>query len=69
MCQMSAYVVESTGEKLLQENVTRLEVKKGRVYLSSLFEGTSEMESVVLDHIDFSAGRLVFKHGDGGESE
>ncbi len=61
MCQVSAYVQEGTKEELLKENVTKLEILTGGLRMSTLFEGTVDLPDLVLDHIDFSAGKVVLK--------
>lgn len=59
MCQMSVYVEDDGKEELLKENVTKMEVMEKGIRLSTLFEGASDFNNMVLRHVDFSAGRAV----------
>ena len=59
MCQMSVYVENDGKEELLKENVTKMEIVGGGVRLSTLFEGAADFNDMVLQHVDFSAGRAV----------
>lgn len=59
MCQMSVYVENDGKEELLKENVTKMEIVGKGVRLSTLFEGAADFNDMVLQQIDFSAGRAV----------
>ena len=59
MCQVSAYIKSGEQEELVKENVTRLEMLKNGVRINTLFEGSVDLEDMAVDHIDFTAGRLI----------
>ncbi len=71
MCQVSAYVKDGDQEVLLRENVTSLEMLGEGVRMSTLFEGPADFLELSVDHIDFSAGRLILTKNevDKGERE
>jgi hypothetical protein len=62
MCQVSAYVKQGAKEELLKENVTKLELSPGGLRMSTLFEGTVDLPDLVVNHIDFSAGKVVLEN-------
>lgn len=59
MCQMSVFVKDGEKEELFQENVTRMEILDKGVRINTLFEGPADISDMRVDHIDFSAGRIV----------
>ena len=61
MCQVSAYVKKGPKEELLKENVTKLEFVTGGLRMGTLFEGTVDLPDLVVNHIDFSAGKVVLE--------
>ncbi len=63
MCQVTMYVREQEKEELIMENVTSLEPLASGYRVGSLFEAPSDFEDLVLEQIDFLAGKLVFRKG------
>ncbi|MFN2353644.1 MAG: CooT family nickel-binding protein [Desulfopila sp.] len=61
MCQVSAYIKSDEQQELVKENVTRLEMLKNGLRISTLFEGAVDLEDMVVDHIDFTNGRLILE--------
>jgi predicted RNA-binding protein len=61
MCQVSAYLVDGGKEELLKENVTKLEMLTDGLRITTLFEGSVDLSEMVLNSIDFSAGKIVFE--------
>ncbi len=61
MCQMSVFVEKSGSESLLKENVTKLEIVDNSVRVSTLFEGPTDLENMVLRFIDFTAGKVLLE--------
>lgn len=59
MCQVSMYVKRDDTEELVKENVTRLECDKQGIKVSTLFEGETIVDGAVLQHIDFSEGKIL----------
>ncbi|MDH5298015.1 MAG: CooT family nickel-binding protein [Desulfobulbaceae bacterium] len=61
-------VLEAEGEqKKIMDNVTRLEVLKDGVRISTLFEAPREIVSARLQSIDFLNGTVTLVHDKGGE--
>ncbi len=58
MCQMSVLVVENEKEELVMESVTRLEVQKGGVEVSTFFEEPKFVPGVQVQSIDFLGGKV-----------
>jgi len=58
MCQTSIIIEQSSGEELLLENVTALEVLDEGLIISTLFEGTKEYPGVAIRRIDFDNGKV-----------
>jgi len=51
--------MEKSGEEeLLLENVTTLEVLENGLKITSLFEGTKEINGVAIRRIDFAGGKV-----------
>lgn len=61
MCQISVFVKEGNKEELLKENVTNLEILDKSIRVSSLFEGPTELDEMILRRIDFSAGKVFLE--------
>lgn len=59
MCQVSVYVQEGDREELLKDNITKLEVVAKGLRVSTLFEGATDLDNMMLQQIDFSAGKVV----------
>ncbi len=59
MCEMRLIVEKEGVEELLGENITKLEVQEGGIKVNSLFEGSTEIKDMVIDYIDFAAGKVV----------
>lgn len=67
MCQVSAYVRNGEKEELLRENVTSMEMLDEGLRVSTLFEGPADYHELSIDHIDFSAGRVVLTRNKTGK--
>ncbi len=63
MCEMRIVSEQDGGEKVLGENITKLEVLANGVRVTSLFKGATEMSNMVIDSIDFTAGKIVLGEG------
>lgn len=61
MCQVSMYVRNGEEEKLLKENVTSLKMSENNIKVATLFEGETELDDMILKHIDFSSGKVVME--------
>ena len=61
MCQMSAVVEQNGKFELVKENVTHLDVFDKGVKIKTLFEGSTELADMKIDHIDFLAGKIVLQ--------
>ncbi len=61
MCQVNLFMKEDNSERLLYENITQMETTLNGLRVSTLFEGTSEILNTMIDHIDFSAGKIVIR--------
>jgi predicted RNA-binding protein len=48
-------------EELIMQNVTRLVVNDSSVAISSLFEGSKEIENALIRNIDFLAGKVFLQ--------
>ncbi len=59
MCQVNVYLKEEESEKLLHEHITKMEFIDRGVRISTLLEGTTDLADMIVDHIDFSAGKIV----------
>ncbi len=61
MCEMRIIVEQDGREELLGENITKLEVSGNGITANSLFEGPRVIPEMVIDYIDFTAGKVVLK--------
>ena len=61
MCQISVFVKDDGKEELLRENVTNLEILEKSIRVSSLFEGSTDLDDMILRRIDFSAGKVFLE--------
>lgn len=61
MCQMSIFVKNGGKEELLKENVTNLEILDKSIRVSSLFEGSTDLDDMILRRIDFNAGKVFLE--------
>ena len=59
MCQISVVLQQEGKEELVEENVTRLEVEKDGISITTLFAGPRKLSNTVIEHIDFTAGKVV----------
>ncbi len=59
MCEMRIVMEEDGKEELLSENITKLEVLANGIKVNSLFAGPTEIQDMVIDYIDFTAGKVV----------
>jgi len=55
---MSVFVIENDKEELVMESVTRLEVKRGGVEVSTFFEEPKFVPGVQVQSIDFLGGKV-----------
>ncbi len=58
MCQMSMYFKDGDKEELLKENITTLEILEKSIRVSTLFEGPTDLDDMVVQKIDFTAGKM-----------
>lgn len=58
MCQMSVLVRDDEKEELIMESVTRLEVKKDGIEVSTFFEEPKFVSGVQVQMIDFLGGKV-----------
>ncbi len=61
MCQVSAYVQEGDKETLFLENITTMKCKEAGFQIASLFDGERQLSDLILDKIDFTAGKVIFR--------
>ena len=61
MCQTSIFVKDGSKEELLRENVTTVEILDKCIRVSSLFEGSTDFDDMVLRRIDFNAGKVFLE--------
>lgn len=61
MCQMNVFLEKDGAEELLLENVTGLEVTTDGVVITTLFEGSKELQDVAIERIDFSGGKVYLQ--------
>lgn len=59
MCEMRVISEQSGKEEVLGENITALKVGDSGIQINSLFEGNIEFPDMVIDYIDFTAGKVV----------
>lgn len=62
MCQMRVVVAEAEGvEKVVLENVTRLQVLGTTIEVSAFFEEPQKIDAVRIQSIDFLGGKVVLE--------
>lgn len=61
MCEIRVVMEQDGVEELLMQNVTRLEVRKTSVAITSLFEGSQEIDNSAIRNIDFLAGKVLLQ--------
>lgn len=59
MCQMSVFLEQNGLEESIMENVSKLEVKKDTVTVSTLFEEPKAIPDAKIQSIDFLAGKVI----------
>ena len=59
MCQMSVYLKEEDGQKLILENATLLEVTEKGATVTTLFEEPQTVAGAQVKKIDFLAGTVI----------
>lgn len=59
MCQMSVVIEQNGNQKVIMENVTRLEVIGGDISVSTLFEEPKIVPSSFVKKIDFTGGTVL----------
>jgi len=62
MCEIRVVIEQDGVEKLLMQNVTKLEVFDTSVAITSLFEGSQEIPNSVIRNIDFLAGKVYLQN-------
>lgn len=67
MCQMSVIMEEKGEQKVIMENVTRLESIDGNIRVSTLFEEPRIIPAAFVKTIDFSGGTVLLFPSDGAE--
>jgi predicted RNA-binding protein len=66
MCQMSVVIEENGEQKVIMENVTRLESTDGNISVSTLFEEPKIIPSSFVKTIDFTGGTVLLSPISGG---
>lgn len=61
MCQTNVVMEKDGQEEVLGENVTGLEVSGKNITITTLFEGATEFENVVIRRIDFTGGKVFLQ--------
>ena len=61
MCQISVVVEREGEEELVLDNVTRLEVDRDAIVLSTFFEEPKEISGVSISRIDFLGGKVFLE--------
>jgi len=61
MCEIRVVMEQDGVEELIMQNVTRLVVNDSSVAISSLFEGSKEIENALIRNIDFLAGKVFLQ--------
>lgn len=64
MCQTSVLMEKGSDAELLLENVTTLEVLENGLRITTLFEGTKDLQGAAIRRIDFAGGK-VYLHQTG----
>lgn len=59
MCQMRVSMVDEGGERLIMENVTRLQVSADGVEVSALFDAPSKIDAVFIQAVDMLGGKVL----------
>ena len=66
MCQMSVVMEENGEQKVIMENVIRLESIDGNISVSTLFEEPKTISSAFVKTIDFTGGTVMLSPVSGG---
>jgi len=66
MCQMSVVIEENGEQKVIMENVIRLESIDGNISVSTLFEEPKIISSAFVKTIDFTGGTVLLSPASGG---
>ena len=66
MCQMNVVIEENGEQKVIMENVTRLESTDGDISVSTLFEEPKIIPSSFVKTIDFTGGTVLLSPISGG---
>jgi len=61
MCQISVFVEHDGVEELVLDDVTNLRTEESGISISTLFEGSREVTDVVIESIDFMAGKVLLR--------
>ncbi len=61
MCEIRVVLEQDGKEELLMENVTKLNVLRSSISITSLFEGPREIPNAEINTIDFLAGKVFLR--------
>lgn len=61
MCEIRVVMEQDGIEELIMQNVTKLVVHDNSVGISSLFEGSKEIQNARIRDIDFLAGKVFLQ--------
>lgn len=59
MCQMRVVMEKDSGEELLFENVTSIDVLEKGLAVTTLFEGAQVISGSVIRRMDFLVGKII----------
>lgn len=59
MCQMRVVMEKDSGEEMLFENVTSIDVLEKGLAVTTLFEGAQVISGSVIRRMDFLAGKII----------
>lgn len=61
MCEIRVVMEQNGVEELIMQNVTKLDVLENSISISSLFEGSKELQNTVIRNIDFLTGKVFLE--------
>jgi predicted RNA-binding protein len=65
---MSVFIEENGEQKIIMENVTRLEAVEGDISVSSLFDEPVRVPTAFVKHIDFTGGKVLLSPSGGNNN-
>jgi predicted RNA-binding protein len=68
MCQLNAYLVRNGHEELVLEDVTVVEVRSGKVFLTTLFQQQESIDARI-EVVDSVRNRLLLRANDSEEAK